>query len=218
MEMTRWANSAMSGSWVTRMMVLPLACRSSKRAMISTVDQGAGDGYALALAAGELVGLVVHAGAEPDLGEDLLGALDACAGGCAVVDEGQLDVMQGGGAGEQVEGLEDEADLLVADAGELIVVELGDVVTVEPVAALRRRVEAAEEVHQRGFAGAGGSHDGDVLVVLDADVDALESVDGLVAHLVGLPEVVGDDDVAGVGAVCVGADAVLDGRGSDWSF
>ena len=33
----------------------------------------------------------------------------------------------------------------------------------------------------------------------------------LVAHLVGLPEIVGDDDVAGVGAVGVGADAVLRG-------
>ena len=98
------------------------------------VDQGAGDGDALALAAGELVGLVHHAGAEVDGLEDFLGAGDALGGGGAVVDEGQLDVVQGGGAGEQVEGLEDEADFLVADAGELVVVELGDVVAVEPVA------------------------------------------------------------------------------------
>ncbi len=105
-----------------------------------------------------------------------------------------------GGAGEEIEGLEDEADLLVANAGELVVVELGDVVAVEPVVALRGRVEAADEVHQRGFAGAGGAHDGDVLVVADAEVDAAQGVDLLVAHLVGLPEIVGDDDVAGVGA------------------
>ena len=56
--------------------------------------------------------------------------------------------MQRGGAGEEVEGLEDEADLLVANAGELVVVELGDVVAVEPVAALGGGVEAADEVHQ----------------------------------------------------------------------
>ena len=59
---------------------------------------------------------------------------DALGGRGAVVDEGQLDVVERGGAGEEVEGLEDEADLLVADAGELVVVELGDVVAVEPVA------------------------------------------------------------------------------------
>ncbi len=34
----------------------------------------------------------------------------------------------------------------------------------------------------------------------DAEVDAAKGVDLLVAHLVGLPEIVGDDDVAGVGA------------------
>ncbi len=102
------------------------------------VDEGAGDGDALALAAGELVGLVHHAGAEVDGLEDGLGAGGALGGGGAVVDEGQLDVVERGGAGEEIEGLEDEADLLVANAGEFVVVELGDVVAVEPVAALRR--------------------------------------------------------------------------------
>ena len=62
----------------------------------------------------------------PTLVEDLLGALEALGGGGAVVDERQLDVVQRGGAGEQVEGLEDEADFLVADAGELVVVEFAD--------------------------------------------------------------------------------------------
>ncbi len=94
-----------------------------------------------------------------------LRAGDALGGGGAVVDEGELDVVEAGGAGEEVEGLEDEADLLVADAGELVVVELGDVVAVEPVFTLGRGVEAADEVHQGGLAGAGGAHDGDVLAV-----------------------------------------------------
>ena len=52
------------------------------------IDQGAGDGDALALSAGELVGLVVHARAEADGLEDGLGTGDALGGGCAVVDEG----------------------------------------------------------------------------------------------------------------------------------
>ncbi len=62
--------------------------------------------------------------------------------------------MEGSGAGEQIEGLKDEADLLVADAGELVVVQLADQLAVEPVFALGRGVKAADEVHERGLAGA----------------------------------------------------------------
>ena len=40
------------------------------------------------------------------------------------VEHRQLHVLQGGGAGEQVEALEDEADLLVADIGEFVPVQL----------------------------------------------------------------------------------------------
>ncbi len=90
------------------------------------VDQGAGDGDALALTAGELVGLVVHACFQADVGEDFFGALDAFGRGGAVVDQRQLDVVQRGGAGQQIEGLEDEADFLVADAGQFVVVEFAD--------------------------------------------------------------------------------------------
>ena len=125
----------------------------------------------------------------------------ALGGRRAVVDEGQLDVVQRGGAGKQVEGLEDEADFLVADAGQLIVVELADEMAVEPVAAFAGGIEAADEVHEGGFAGAGGAHDGDVFVAADAQGDAVESVDLLLgAHVVGLPEVFDDDDVAELGA------------------
>ena len=88
------------------------------------VHQGAGDGDALALTAGQLVGLVVHALPEFDRLQRLHGALLALGGGRSVVDQGQLDVVQGGGPGEQVEGLEDEADLLVPDVGQLVIVHV----------------------------------------------------------------------------------------------
>ena len=44
----------------------------------------------------------------------------------AGVDQRQLDVVQRGGARQQVERLKDEADLLVADARQLVVVHLAD--------------------------------------------------------------------------------------------
>src|ERR1700739_3666987 len=76
------------------------------------IDEGAGDGDALGLSAGELVGLVVHAVFEIDGAERGFSALDALGGVGSVVDEGQLDVVQGGGAGGQVEGVGEESDFV----------------------------------------------------------------------------------------------------------
>ena len=66
----------------------------------------------------------------------------------------QLDVVQRRRARQQVERLEDEADFLVADARQLVVVHLADLLAVQEVGPLRRRVEAPDQVHQRGLAGA----------------------------------------------------------------
>ena len=77
----------------------------------------------------------------------------------ARVDQRQLDVAQRRGARDQVEALEDEPDLAVADIGELVVVEVADVDAVEQVAAARRDVEAADDVHQRRLAAARRAHD-----------------------------------------------------------
>ena len=126
-----------------------------------------------------------------------LGALDALLGGHAGVNQRQLHVVQRSGAGQQVEGLEDEADFLVADARQFVVIQFADQLAVQPVAALAGRVQAADQVHQRGFARARRAHDGDVLVALDADVDAAQRVHLLLrAHVVGLPQVFGADDAA----------------------
>jgi len=60
--------------------------------------------------------------------------------------------VQRGGAGQQVEGLEDEADLLVADARQLVVVHVADQLPVDVVVALGGRIQAADQVHERRFA------------------------------------------------------------------
>ena len=122
------------GSWVTSTIVRPAslsACRwarisrlvrlssapvgSSARIRSGIVDQRAGDRDALLLAAGELARPVVTPIGEPT---------DASASARrrrsrlrdAGIDQRQLDVLQRGAAGEQVEALEDEADPPVADA------------------------------------------------------------------------------------------------------
>ena len=56
---------------------------------------------------------------------------------------------------------------------------------------MRRRVEAADQVHQRRLAGARRPHDRDVFAALDCDRDPAQGVDLLLAHHVGLPEIAG---------------------------
>ncbi len=46
----------------------------------------------------------------------------------------------------------------------------------EQIAAAGRLVQAAQNVHESGFAAAAGAHDGDKLAALDADVDPAQSV------------------------------------------
>jgi len=105
--------------------------------------------------------------------------------------------VQRRGPGQQVEGLEDESNLLVADARQLVVVQLADQLAVEPILAPGGRIEAAYEVHERRFARTGWAHDGDILVVFDPKVDAAQRLDLLLgAHVVGTPKIFDDNHVA----------------------
>ena len=110
------------------------------------------------------------------------------------VEHRQLDVLHGGSAGEEIEALEDEADLGVANHRALVAVEGRDVDAVEVVGAGGRAVEASQDVHQRRLAGAGRSHDGHELAGLDVEVDAGERAHFHLAHLVDLGQIVNLDD------------------------
>ena len=136
----------MSASWVTMMTVWPggmelgedlhdllaggaveVAGRLVGQQDGGLVHQRAGDRDPLALAARELVRAVVHpvrrgrpaSSAAPR-------ALAALARADPGVDQRQLHVVQRGGAGEQVEGLEHEADLPVPHPRQRVVGETGN--------------------------------------------------------------------------------------------
>ena len=117
---------------------------------------------------------------------------------CAVrrVDQRQLDVLERRGARQQVERLEDEPDLAVAD---LRARRRG-----RGPRRRRRRgssgptvgpVEAADDVHERALAGARRAHDGDELARRDRERHAVQGAHLDLAHAVDADEVLDADDV-----------------------
>ena len=87
---------------------LPVGSSASRT--LGLLDQGAGDGDALLLAAGQLGGQVPGPVAQADLGQRPASALPPLARRHAERDQRGLDVLLGGQGRDEVEGLEDEAD------------------------------------------------------------------------------------------------------------
>src|SRR6266851_6601604 len=136
------------------------------------VDDGAGDGHALLFAAGELGGLVVQAALEAQhLGNDVeTVGVEAI----AVNELRDGDVAFGGQGGQQIEALEDEANLVAAELGTRRVTELGQIVAVHQHAAAGGLGQSADDVKKRGLSAAGGPHDRNRLSRQDLKVDAAE--------------------------------------------
>ena len=163
-----------------------------------TVDEGAGDGDSLLLAAGELVGAVVESALDAEhVGEVIQeGLVEFSPGGRAESGDvvGDFNVAHGREGGEKVEALEDEADLGAAHSGALGVGEFGEVCAVDEDRAGGGVGEAAEDVEEGGLSGAGGADNGDELAGSDGEVDVAKGGNLEFAGAVGLAQVAGDDD------------------------
>ncbi len=131
----------------------------------------AGDRHPLLLAAGQLGRVMFHAMGHAHALQRLLRALLALGGGHAPVRQRQLDVLVDRQVADQVEALEDEAHLPVADAGPLRGGEVRHRLAAQPVFAFGGRIEQAEDRHQGRFAAAGRPGDGDVLALGDGQVN-----------------------------------------------
>src|SRR4051812_5337457 len=118
------------------------------------VHKCARDRDTLPLAARELVRFVVQPITETDITECLFSTVRTSFGIDAGVDQWQLDVFQTGGAGEQIERLEDEADFMIPDCGELVVIHLRNVLAAKKITARTRRIEATKHVHECRFTAA----------------------------------------------------------------
>ncbi len=158
------------------------------------VDEGARDRRALALAARELRRPVVQPVAELDGLEELPAASLALLARDAPVEEGEVDVLEHGELRDEVEGLEDEAEVPVPDPGEAVVGEARDVLAREAVRPLGGVVEAAQDVEERRLPRARGADDRDEASLVEREVDPLEDVERARVGAVALVDALEGDD------------------------
>ena len=93
---------------------------------------------------------------------------------------GREHVLDGGGAGDQVERLEDHADL-AAEAAHALAVQRHHIYTVDDQLALGDVDHAVDGADEGGFAGAGQTDDRHKFALIDRQIDVLESL-----HAVGI--------------------------------
>ena len=105
------------------------------------------------------------------------------------VHQGYLHVLHQVQLGQQVVLLEDKAQQLVADLGQLVLVHLAHIPAVQQVGAIGGHVQAADDVHAGGLAGAGLAHDGHKLPLVDLEGDAVGGLHHRVPHVVVLAHV-----------------------------
>src|SRR5690606_9799815 len=116
-------------------------------------DECARNRDTLLLPARKLTRHVMHALAEPDPPQRGGGRrFLVCEAATAVVQQRQLDVLERGRSGKQVEALKNEAELAAAQIGEFVSRKAGYGNAIELVATFGRAVEAAEDVHHRRLA------------------------------------------------------------------
>ena len=149
-----------------------LVCEQNFR----VVDERTRDGDALHLAAGHLVRLFGELIAEPDSFEHFLCALPALGLGDARERQRELDVREHGLVRNEIVGLKDKADRVVAVVIPVLVLILlcgaaGDRQVARGIA-----VEAADDIEQGGFAAARGAEHRHEFALPECDIHALERV------------------------------------------
>src|SRR4029450_6441792 len=140
------------------------------------VYQSPRDRDPLALTARKLVRLMMQSITESHLPQHVRGALPTGFRIDASVNQRELYIPQAVSARKKIESLKDKPDLAIANARQLIIRHARNVPSIEFVASGTRRIEAAEHVHQRRFAGATGAHDREVLVAANLQLHRARSV------------------------------------------
>ena len=126
-------------------------------------DQRAGDRHSLLLSAAQLVRQRMHARSQAHLVDHAVDAAAPLPGGEIPVSQRQRDVVADVEVRDEIEALEDEAELLVAERRPLPIRQRHHVMAVQAVAAAVEVVEQTRHVQERRLARSGRPHDGDEL-------------------------------------------------------
>src|SRR5262249_47565991 len=89
----------------------------------------------------------------------------------------QFEVLDCGGALQEIEALEDEAEIVAAQQRELVACHAADFHAAEEVLPAGRRIETAQEVHRGGLARARKAHHRNAPAVMDIEIDAAQRHD-----------------------------------------
>jgi hypothetical protein len=114
---------------------------------------------------------------ELDERQQLAGALVDFFSRPAAQVERKADVLDAGERRQQVEELEDEADLVPPHSGQVIVGQVGEAFPVDADLTGGWPIESADEIQECGLAGAGRPDDGDHLAARDREGDGVEGDD-----------------------------------------
>ncbi len=138
------------------------------------VHQGAGHRDPLAFAAAERGRVDVLAVRDAEFVQQFQGPAARLLGRGAGQLGGQGDVVEGREVVDQIEELEDHADVAAAEQGQPVLVQLPEVLALYPDGAGGRPVQPGHHVQQGGLAAPRGPHHGDRLTRADPQVDAVE--------------------------------------------
>jgi hypothetical protein len=137
---------------------------------------GSCHGDTLLLTTGELGGQMLRSVRHANALQGGVGAFATLGRLHATVDQWQLHILEDGEVTNEIEALENEADFAVPDASALREREIGHLVAIQHVGAVGRRVEQTEDGQHCRLATARWSGNGDVLALLDFQVDASQGV------------------------------------------
>ena len=137
---------------------------------LGTVDERPGHGYALALAAAQLRGLVVQTVLQVHALQQPLGAGKGVGPVVAAQQGGYGDILEHGELGQQLVELEHKTDVAVAEVGQLLVLQREHILSLVAYLALLWRIECADNLQQGRLAGTAGSHNRHNLALVDVEV------------------------------------------------
>ena len=152
---------------------------------IRVVHQGAGDGDALHLAAGHLVRLLLKLIPEPDFAQGFLRPAAALGMRHARDRQRQLHIRQNRLVGDQVIGLKDKSDGVVAVGVPVGVRELSGGASVDNQISRAEAVQTPDDVQQCRLTAARVAQDRDKLTLSEFKIDSLERMHlGVGDHIV----------------------------------